>query len=174
MRKVFLFIGMIVCATTVVVATQAPQKVEKLKNVRTIQAKKDIMLTYAGVKFSVPAGQQIVLGKNKEKAVIIRAEKIENIQVGPATLVSHKPAVIAVQPQNVFTVIEGEGVQLTDANGRVANLSQGISMSGNDIRESLEEPTLPPAERLAPIHPRRLAEMAAEQAKLNQEQSKKK
>ena len=168
-------IGLLAFSTTLVVAAPATRTTDKLKHTRTVQAKKDTTLTYGGIKIFVPAGQTVLLGRNKEKAVVIRAEKMDGVKVENATLTSTAPAAVAVQPmQNSFTVLEGHDVQLVDANGRMAKLSEGVSVSGDDIRETLEIPTLQPAERVAPMHPRRIAEMKAEKARLATEQAKQK
>lgn len=174
MHKIVVFvIGLLALSTTLVIAAPATRTTDKLKHTRTVQAKKDTAITYAGIKIFVPAGQTIVLGRNKEKAVVIRAEQMDGVKVGDATLTSTEPATIAIQStQNSFTVLEGNNVQLTDANGRMAKLSEGVSVSGDDIRETLDIPTLLPAERVAPRHPRRIAEMEAEKARLAAEQAK--
>jgi len=176
MNKIIVFvIGLIVFCTTFTVAKPTSHKTDKLKHTRTVQAQKDTEITYAGINIFVPAGQTVSLGRNKTKDVVISADEMNGIKVGPATLTSKEPAVIAVQPkQNSFTILEGNNVQLVDANGHMAKLSQGASVSGEDIRGTLEEPTLPPAERVAPMHPRRIAEMKAEQERLAAEQAKQK
>ena len=39
---------------------------------------------------------------------------------------------------NAITVEEGEGIQLTDANGRTVELSKGAVVDGNDVRQSVQ------------------------------------
>ena len=173
MNKILiLVIGLMMFSATFVEAASQTRTTDKLKHTRTVKARKDTTVTYAGIEVFVPAGQTITLGKNKENAVVIRADKMENVKVGATTIASNEPAVVVVQPkQNSFTIVEGNNVQITDANGRVAKLSEGASVSGEDIRDTLEEPTLPPVDRVAPMHPRRIAEMEAE-AKAAAKQSK--
>lgn len=173
-KAVVFVVGLIAFGTTLVSASQ-PRTTNRLKHTRTVEAKEDTTITYAGMKVFVPAGQTITLGRTKEKTVVVRADKMANVKVGVATLTSSEPAVVAVQPkQNSFSIITGNNVQITDANGRVAKLSEGASVSGDDIRETLEIPSLPPVDRVAPMHPRRIAEMKAEKARLAAEQAKQK
>ena len=117
----------------------APNKVDtKITNERTVQADKDTTLTYGKLKFFVPAGQAIVLGQTANGSVLLRADKMNGVKAGKATLLSNGPAVLFVEPKtNAIIVDQGNGIQVVDGNGRTAELSQGAAVSGNDIRESV-------------------------------------
>lgn len=157
MHKVILFISLIVFGTAFLGAEPAGAT-NKLKNTRQIEATEDTTVSYGGLKIFVPAGEKISLGKTK-KEVVIQADKLNGVKVGPATLTTNQAAIVTVKPkETLFTVAQGENVQIVDENGRMASLSKGTSVDGKDIR-TITYPSLPQVNKPAPIHPRKLAEM---------------
>lgn len=138
MKKVTaVLFAMFLLGATYVVA--APNRVDKrITNERTVQASTDTTLTYGKLKFFVPTGQAIVLGQTANGSILFRTNKMDGVKAGKATLRSNGPAVLFVEPKtNAIIVDQGSWVQVVDANGRTAELSQGAAVSGNDIRESV-------------------------------------
>lgn len=119
----------------------ASNKVDtNITNERTVGvADKDTTLTYGKLKFLIPAGQAISLGETANGSILLRADEMQGVKVGTATLRSKGPVVLFVEPKtNAIIVDQGEKIQVVDSNGRTAELSQGAAVSGNDIRESVE------------------------------------
>ncbi len=135
MKKVtaVLFAMFLLGATCVIAAPN------KTNNERNIQATADTVLTFGKVNLFVPAGQALALGQAANGSVTVRANKINGVKIGPATVFAKSPAKLSVDPAtNAITVEEGEGVQLTDANGRTVELSKGAVVDGNDVRQSVQ------------------------------------
>lgn len=110
----------------------------KITNTRIVKADKDTTLTYGKVKFFVPAGQAMILGQVENGSVLVRAAKLEGVKIGKATVDSKSPVALYVDPAtNAIIVDQGKDIQVTDKEGRIARLSQGAAVSGNDIRTSV-------------------------------------
>lgn len=110
----------------------------KVSNTSIIRTDKDTTFTYGKVKFFVPNGQAMILGQTENGSVLVRAAKLEGVKMGKATVNSKKPVSLYVDPAtNAIIVDQGNDVQVADKDGRVANLSQGAAVSGEDIRLSV-------------------------------------
>ena len=135
MKKVtVLSFALILLGATCVFA--APSNTQKITNTRTVQATKDTTLTYGKVKFFVPAGQDVELSQAENGIVMLRADKMEGVQAGKATLSAQSPVVLSIDPKtNVVVVEQGNTLQLVDANGRTVEASQGAAVSGEDVRQ---------------------------------------
>ena len=132
MKKIAVCIIGMLCLGATFVAAQAANKVT---NTRILQATKDTTITYAGVKIFVPAGQTVVVGQTTSGNIILRGQNLQGVQVGEGTLSARGPVLLTVQPDTqVIRVVQGNNVQVTDGNGRVAEISAGAAVSAKDIR----------------------------------------
>ena len=119
-------------------AVAASDTNQKITNARTVKASKDTTLTYGKLKFVVPAGQTIQLGQADNGSVVISADTLDGVKAGKSTLSAKAPVVLSVNPKtNVVVVEQGDSVQVSDAEGRTAELSQGAAVDGNDIRQTV-------------------------------------
>ena len=132
MKKIAIcIIGMLCLGATFVAA----QTANKVTNTRILQAAKDTTITYAGVKMFVPTGQTVVVGQTTGGNIILRGQNLQGVQVGEGTLSARGPVLLTVQPDTqVIRVVQGNNVQVTDGNGRVAEISAGAAVSAKDIR----------------------------------------
>ena len=132
MKKIAVCIIGMLCLGATYVAAQAANKVT---NTRILQATKDTTITYAGVKIFVPAGQTVVVGQSGNGSIILRGQNLQGVQVGQGTLSARGPVLLTVQPDTqVIRVVQGNNVQVTDGNGRTAEISAGAAVSAKDIR----------------------------------------
>ena len=141
MKKVLL--TTLVCALAAAGLSAAPTaQPAKITNTRIVQAAQDTTLHYGGVKVFVPKGQTIILGQNPNGSIVLRGQNLKGVKVADASITAPGAAVLAVNPQNsVITLSKGSNIQVTDVNGRTAEVSQGASVSAKDIRTSTT-PTL--------------------------------
>ena len=132
MKKIAVCIIGMLCLGATFVAAQAANKIT---NTRILQATKDTTITYAGVKIFVPAGQTVVVGQSGNGSIILRGQNLQGVQVGQGTLSARGPVLLTVQPDTqVIRVVQGNNVQVTDGNGRTAEISAGAAVSAKDIR----------------------------------------
>ncbi len=132
MKKIAVCIIGLLCLGATFVAAQTANKTT---NTRILQATKDTTITYAGVKVFVPAGQTVVLGQVSDGNVILRGQNLKGVKVGEGTLSANGPVLLTVTPDTqVIRVVQGNNVQVTDGNGRIATISAGAAVSAKDIR----------------------------------------
>ena len=132
MKKIAVCIIGMLCLGATFVAAQAANKIT---NTRILQATKDTTITYVGVKIFVPAGQTVVVGQSGNGSIILRGQNLQGVQVGQGTLSARGPVLLTVQPDTqVIRVVQGNNVQVTDGNGRTAEISAGAAVSAKDIR----------------------------------------
>lgn len=138
-RIMVVLVALLSLSTTLAVA--APTKaLGKLSNTRIVRAdqNKSIALTYAGVRILVPAGHIVILAQAEDGSIVVRAQQLNGVEVGTTTLHAQGPVTVSVAPDTqIVTVYSGKEVKVTDANGRTAELAQGASVSGKDIRASV-------------------------------------
>ena len=132
MKKIAVCIIGMLCLGVTFVAAQAANKIT---NTRILQATKDTTITYAGVKIFVPAGQTVVVGQTSNGSIVLRGQNLQGVRVGEGTLAARSPVLLIVQPNTqVIRVVQGNNVQVTDGNGRTAEISAGAAVSAKDIR----------------------------------------
>lgn len=134
MKKVIL--AAVICAMAgTLFAAEPAAKSAKITNTRIVQAAQDTTLNYGGVKVFVPKGQTVILGQNAGGSVVVRGQNLKGVKVADASITAPGAAVLSVNPKDqVITVSKGNNIQVTDANGRTAEVSQGASVSAKDIR----------------------------------------
>ncbi len=130
MKKIVtLVVGLVFAGATFVSA--ATQKAAP----RVIKSTQDTTLNYAGVEIFVPAGQAVVLGQDDNGSIVVRGSDLNGVRVGDGSISSNGPATVSYVPQaGIIMVHTGNGVLVTDPNGRTAELSQGAAVTAKDIR----------------------------------------
>ncbi|MBP5429436.1 MAG: hypothetical protein J6Y25_00895 [Elusimicrobiaceae bacterium] len=130
MKKIVaLVVGLVLTGATFVFA--ATQKAAP----RVIKSTQDTTLNYAGVEIFVPAGQAVVLGQDDNGSVVVRGSDMNGVRIGEASISSNGPATVSYVPQaGIVMVHSGNGVLVTDPDGRTAELSQGAAVTARDIR----------------------------------------
>ena len=138
MKKALLFLTTLILLGNGVLCAAPAKQGNKITNLRIVQSSKDTTVMYSGIKFFIPAGQTIILGKNVDGSVILRGNHLKNVKIDEGILSSTGFVLLTIRPQTqVITVTRGDGITVQDANGRTAFLSQGASVSTNDIRTTV-------------------------------------
>ncbi len=116
-----------------------------ITSVKSTPAAKGTTNTYAGVPVFVPAGQTVVLESSSKDGIVLKGQNLKGVKVGDGTISVPGPVVFLVQPSTqAVRIIKGNGVKITDSNGRTVELSAGASVSMKDIRQHVR-PFLPAA-----------------------------
>ncbi len=177
MKKIVLFVfGLLLAGSTLTTAAaQLPTK-GKIVNTRIVQASKDTLINYYGVRVFVPKGQTVIMGLAEDGSVVVRGNNLQGVQVGQGTLSSNGMVVFNVQPKSQVITVHRGTVVVQDAQGRSASVSSGAAVSAVNIRTPVT-PNLANVQAVEAALPSFVAETevtsaAAEQAVQDVEETK--